>query len=122
VGIGTNSGPLLASTTGPDGGSTSVNLGGATSGLGGTGLGNIDLGDLGLDGTDLGGLLPGGGGNGGDGNGATFNEVRVAFASLGSGEQQQFRIRCRAVLTSPQAFDASLVAMCRMIAKIGQTP
>jgi hypothetical protein len=112
VGIGTNSGPLLASTTGPDGGSTSVNLGGATSGLGGTGLGNIDLGDLGI----------GGGGNGGDGNGATFNEVRVAFGSLGSGEQQQFRIRCRAVLTSPQAFDASLVAMCRMIAKIGQTP
>ena len=118
VGVGSAGGPLI--TTNQTGGTTSANV---NLGLGDAGLGDIQgllnslsgtTGDL-LDGIDFGDIGGPGGGPGGGVGGAGFG---VAFASLSAGEQQFLRLRCRAVLSSPTAFDSNIVALCRMIAKL----
>jgi hypothetical protein len=43
------------------------------------------------------------------------------LGGLGAGQQQQLKARRRSILTAP-GFDANLVALCRIIAKIGATP
>lgn len=80
--------------------------------LGGSDLGDLGLGDLGLGGLD--GVLPG------DESGGTVTgtQVAAAFGALTGSEQTALRLRCRSVMMNPAAFEASLVALCRIIATI----
>ena len=129
VGIGGGSGSLV--TTSSSDGTTyaDVNLGLDSLGLSsvsstlngvtdtvGTTLGSTDVGDVtgGLGGA-AGGLGGAAGGIGGDGVGV---QVAAEFANYSGGQQQQLKVQCRSILTSPGAFDPNLVALCRMIAQI----
>lgn len=91
-----------------------VNLGGAggLGDLGGIDLGDLDLGDIG----GIDGVLPGGDGAGG----GTDAEAQVvaSFNALTGSEQTVLRARCRAVMMNPDAFEPSLVALCRIIATV----
>ena len=64
---------------------------------------------------------PGGGGGGGGGAGAGGGGgggVGSAFAGLAPADQQLLRNRCLSVLGSPTSFDANVVTLCRMIARL----
>jgi len=88
-----------------------------TNGAVNLGLDGLGLGDLGgLGGLD--GVIPGDGSGGGT---FTSTDIAASFAALTGGEQVALRSRCRAVLANPGAFEASLVALCRVIARIGPT-
>jgi hypothetical protein len=112
--IGNGGGDLVTLNQADDGTTdAAVNLGGTTGDLGGL----IDLGSLlgGAGGIGGGGT---GGGGGGGGGGVTPQQIAGAYGSLGGGEQQLLRSSCRSVLVNPAAFDRSLVALCRVIARI----
>jgi hypothetical protein len=97
VSIGTGPGSLVS--LGSDGSTSAagVNLGGLTNSV--TGLtGNV--GGLGL----------------GGGTTITPAKVGVQFAGMSGGQQARLRVRCANILGSPGAFDAELVALCRIIA------
>jgi hypothetical protein len=107
--IGTTDGDLVA--TSQDGNTTNatVNLG---SGLGDLGLGNLGLND------PVNSVLDGNGNP--NPNSPAVQQIASAYGALGAGEQQLLKNRCRSVLSSPSGFDPSLVALCRVIQRLGR--
>ena len=114
VSVGNTNGNLV-SLNGTD---ASVNLGGLGLGSGVNNTLNGVTGPLGttFDGVNTGGP-PGTGGQPPGGGGIAGARVAAAFGGLSIADQQQIRLKCRAVLTSPSSFNAETVALCRLLAR-----
>jgi hypothetical protein len=117
VSIGFTDGPLAALDTDGQTTDAAVNLGGLLSGLEGIDVPTIPTiptipGDGNAPGNDDG---DNGNGDNGAGNGGA---LASAYGSLGAGEQQALKIKCRNVLAQPGSFAANVVTLCRMIASL----
>ena len=74
----------------------------------------VNLGSL-FDGIDLGG---GAGDNGGGNGGGISTGGGGEGITLTADDRQLLKTRCRNVLGSPERFEANIVSVCRLIAKM----
>jgi hypothetical protein len=103
VNIGSGSGPLAT-----------VGNSGDPLGAGSQTTAAVNLGSL-FDGIDLGG---GAGDNGGGNGGGISTGGGGEGITLTADDRQLLKTRCRNVLGSPERFEANIVSVCRLIAKM----
>jgi hypothetical protein len=111
--VSTNPGSLLSATSANGQTNAAVNLGSLTNGINGVtnGGGLPGLGTVPPVSVDI-----GGGGAGAGGGGLNTGAVTAQLSNMGGGQAAALRIRCASIMASPGAFDAQLVALCRIIA------
>jgi hypothetical protein len=106
VNIGSGSGPLAT-----------VDNNGDPLGNGSQTNAAVNLGSL-FEGIDLGGGDGAGGGDNGNGGGISTGGGGGGGITLTANDRQLLKTRCRNVLGSPDRFEANIVSVCRLIAKM----